>query len=339
VVRGEPWVDEIAGSADLAHEWRRRAALVDPLGILRELRALAISVADRNSPSYPRCLLGDPEPPAVLFADGDLRAVGERRVAVVGTRNCTRYGVEIAAELGELLAANGVTVVSGLALGIDGAAHAGALRSGATPPVAVVAGGLDRPYPAQNRALWSEVARVGVVLSEAPLGVRPERWRFPARNRIIAGLAEVVVVVESDVAGGSMYTVAEALARDRPVCAVPGSIRSAASRGTNRLLAEGGHVLAALDDVFGLLDLVAVERPAVEPVEVPAGTAGFLDAIGWQPATVEQVMESLGATIDDTALALERLLAAGLVARRGAWYERCAVPTRSERPGESRGSP
>src|SRR5262249_38747100 len=148
-------------------------------------------------------------------------------------------GIDVAFELGRDLAAAGVAVVSGLAVGIDASAHAGALHAATSPPIAVVGSGLDVIYPRRNAVLWREVERRGLVLSQAPLGALPEKWRFPARNRLIAALADAVVVVESGTTGGSLHTVTEAVRRDRVVYAVPGPVRSDASAGTNRLLADG----------------------------------------------------------------------------------------------------
>ncbi len=324
---GAPWVTTALGSHDRAAQWCRAAVRIDPGELLATLRANRFGAVDQRSPGYPPPLRDDPDPPAVLFADGDLAAVGDRRVAVVGTRRCTRYGHDVAIELGESLAASGVTVVSGLALGIDAAAHVGALRAQGAPPVAVVAGGLDEPYPRRNAPLWREVAAAGVVLSEAPAGVRPQRWRFPSRNRIIAGLAEVVVVVESHERGGSLYTVSEAISRDRPVMAVPGPIRSAASTGTNALIADGGHVLSRIDDVFALLDLVGtvtVGSPHQRPI-ADAVDRRILDALGWQPTSIDEIVAHTRLPVDDVALRLHRLENDGVVALRGRWYEQCVV--------------
>jgi len=328
-IRGRaPWVTQAVGSARLAAQWAQASASVDPAGMRAVLRRLGLGIVDAASPAYPEPLRDDPEPPGVLFVDGDLRAIGERRVAIVGTRRCTRYGHDIAAELGYVLAAAGVTVVSGLALGIDAAAHRGALAGGHAPPVAVVASGLDRPYPRQNQALWREVAAAGAVLSEAPVGVHPEPWRFPSRNRVIAGLAEIVVVVESHERGGSLYTVSEALRRDRPVVAVPGPIRSAASAGTNALLADGCHVLTRIDDVLALLDLVGdTARPRSNGDErllrQDPGDQTILDSLGWQPTTIDEVIAETGEAIDVVAQRLGHLERNGRIARRGRWYERC----------------
>jgi DNA processing protein len=244
-------------------------------------------------------------------------------VAVVGTRRCTRYGREVAAELGEGLAAAGVAVVSGLALGIDAAAHVGALRGGA-PPIAVVGCGLDVVYPRANRGLWQQVAATGVVLGEWPLGVAPVAWRFPARNRLIAALADVVVVVESHDRGGSLSTVAEAARRDRPVMAVPGPVRSPASAGANRLLADGCAPVCGLDDVLVALGLSpGRRRPARERRPAPdADGAVVLDALGWQAASLEQLAVRTGLRIGALVVALERLRVLGWIDARDGWFER-----------------
>jgi DNA processing protein len=214
-------------------------------------------------------------------------------------------------------------VVSGLALGIDAAAHVGALRGGA-PPIAVVGSGLDVVYPRGNRTLWAQVASAGVMLTEAPLGAAPVAWRFPARNRLIAALADVVVVVESHERGGSLSTVAEAARRDRPVMAVPGPIRSPASAGTNRLLADGCAPVCGLDDVLVALGLSAGrDRAARERRPEPdADGAVVLDALGWHAASLEQLAMRCGLDVGRLVVALERLRLTGWVDDRGGWFER-----------------
>ena len=181
------------------------------------------------------------------------------------------------------LADAGVAVVSGLALGVDGAAQAGALDRGGAPVIGVVGSGLDVVYPRQHSALWRSIADAGLLVGEAPPGASPERWRFPARNRIIAAIADAVVVIESHARGGSLSTVDAALARDRTILAVPGSIRSPASDGTNDLLAQGaapardaGDVLVAL----GLVPLPAQRLAAVRPRHRRPGRAAGLVVAG-----------------------------------------------------------
>lgn len=310
---------------DVARRWRSAAGAVDVDDLWLATCAAGVGVLLPHDERWPRRLRDDPEPPVLLLARGDAGVVGAPTVAVVGTRRCTHLGRSVAYELGRDLAAEGVCVVSGLALGIDGAAHEGALASGAAPPAAVVATGLDVPYPRRNARLWDHVARAGVVLTEAPLGAAPERWRFPARNRIIAALADVVVVVESDVRGGSMHTVDAAADRDRPVLAVPGPVRSRASAGTNGLLAAGCAPARDAGDVLVALGLAgSALRPAGAEAEAePVGDEGrVLAAVGWEPSTLEQVAERLGVPLGPTAVHLVALERQGWVRARSGWYER-----------------
>ena len=190
-------------------------------------------------------------------------------VAVVGTRRCTPDGAAVAYQLGHDLAAAGVGVVSGLALGIDGAAHAGALAGvadsadeggGRGSTVGVAASGVDVVYPRQHQALWRQVVKAGAVISETPPGMPAQAWRFPSRNRVIAGLAQMVVVVECHASGGSWHTVEAALRRGTEVGAVPGPVRSSASVGTNTLLHEGATPIRGAADVLDALGLFA-DRP------------------------------------------------------------------------------
>jgi DNA processing protein len=310
--------------------WRAAVRSVDPAATWDEHVRSGFGVTLRGRPSFPDALAGDTEPPEVLFTRGDTDALSGPRVAIVGTRRCTRYGRDVARDLGRDLAAAGVRVVSGLAIGIDGAAHAGALAvsgsPGAAPPIGVVATGLDVVYPRRHNRLWDHVAEAGVLLTEAPLGTRPERWRFPARNRLIAGLADVVVIVESHAAGGSLITAKEALERDRAVMAVPGPIRSAASEGTNRLLHDGMAPVCDAGDVLTALGLTAaaVQRPRPAPPPSDPIARAVLDALGWQPGTLEQIVERSGRPPAQVAVQLAALEAEGRLARRGAWWERVA---------------
>ena len=308
--------------AGVAALWRAASGRVVPARVWDRHRDAGVAVWLRGSAGYPAELLADVEAPAVLFARGDPAALDGRRAAIVGTRRCTRYGRDIAYELGRDLAAAGVRVVSGLALGIDGAAHRGALAAGAGPPVAVVGSGLDVVYPPGHRSLWQEVAAAGLLVSEAPMGARPEPWRFPVRNRVIAALAEVVVVVESAEKGGSRHTVEAAMARDRPVMAVPGSVRSPVSSYTNGLLADGCHPARDAIDVLVALGLSSAPwapadlRPAPGSEEAPV-----LDALGWEPATFDELCERSGRTPGQVSVALARLQAGGWVVERAGWWE------------------
>ena len=325
-----PALAELLGPAAdaVGAAWIRAARDLDPAACWRRHVDAGIGVAIGSSPSYPRAFVDDPEPPAIVFIAGDPDAVVGPRVAIVGTRDCTRYGHDVARQLGRDLSDAGVSVVSGLAMGIDGAAHSGALDTEGAPPVAVVGSGLDVVYPRRHRSLWQRVVERGVVLSEHPLGSAPVAWHFPARNRLIAALADVVVVVESQERGGSMHTVDEAQRRDVDVMAVPGPVTSRVSRGTNRLLADGADVVRDATDVLVRLGLGSgCRRVTVEQRPPPtADDQRVLDAFDWQPAVIDQLALRTGAAIDDLAVALDRLEGDGWVERRGGWFERRAKP-------------
>lgn len=319
--------------APVVRSWAAAGLGADPHATLAAHRAAGVLVLIEGDEHYPEPLRTDPAPPAVLFAQGSLAHLEAPRAAIVGTRRCTGVGAGMARELGRELALAGVVVVSGLALGIDGAAHRGVLDGlGRAPdtaagPVAVVGSGVDVVYPSRHRELWAAVRDHGLLLSEAPLGTRPAPWRFPARNRLIAALADVVVVVESHITGGSLLTVGEAERRDVPVLAVPGSVRSPAAAGTNHLLADGCHPVRDVTDVLVALGLTPAARRRVaehRPSPDPAGAA-VLDAFDWEPATLEHLAVRTELPLGDLVLAVERLVADGWVRVDGGWYERVAA--------------
>jgi DNA processing protein len=257
---------------DVPGMWRPAARATDVAGLWATLADQGVGVALRGGAGSPGPLNDDAQAPAVLFHRG-APTIADRfpRVGIVGTRSATRYGLGVAAQLGAELAAAGVVVVSGLALGVDGAAHEGALagwaagRPGSAPPLAVVAGGLDRVYPARHARLWREVADAGAIVGETPLGGAVARWRFPQRNRILAALCEVLIVVECHPKGGSLHTVRAASSRGIAVGAVPGSIRSPASAGTNDLLADGCFPVRDAADVLVALDLARAGSEPIRP--------------------------------------------------------------------------
>lgn len=332
---------------DASGGWAAQARSVDPVALWTRWRSRGIGVVSIGSPSYPACLLDDLDPPVLLFHRGDLDALAHPRVAVIGTRRATGYGRRVAHELGLDLASAGVCVVSGLALGIDAAAHNGAVAasdralgstvethvdpsvSGPTQagPVAVVGGGVDAPGPSTNAALARRVVDVGAVLSEAPPGTRPAPWRFPVRNRILAALAPVVVVVESAERGGSMLTVEQAQLRDRTVLAVPGPVDSPASAGTNALISEGALVCRGADDVVSALGL-SLEGVANSPVdnrpEPDGDAASVLAVLGFTPVSIESLSRDLDLDLGRLSVALGRLEALGWAERRGPFVERVA---------------
>lgn len=258
--------------------WRHELCRKSVEELWASLVGRGITVVRRGEPAYPARLLRADFPPELLYVKGSLSHAAAPTVAIVGTRRATHYGMEIAGEMGQALAERQISVVSGLARGIDAAAHAGFLsaRDRVVGPVAVVGGGVDVVYPRENRRLWEAVSEAGALVSEAPPGAPPEGWRFPLRNRIIAALSQVVVIVESSRQGGAMHTVQAADSIGIPVLAVPGSVRSPQSEGTNAIIGEGGASLAIdVYDVLTALSLVSLREGTTvsfSPVR-PAGPA------------------------------------------------------------------
>lgn len=260
-------------------EVARAAADFDVVGHIERHAAAGIRIDLLGETGYPEVLAADHDAPVVLFSRGSVLGGVCPSVGIVGTRTASGYGRTFAFELGAALIDEGVSVISGLALGIDAAAHAGAisrLADGEAPVapmrtggvIGVVGCGLDRTYPQRNRALHHAVIERGSLISEVPIGTVPARWRFPARNRIIAALSDVLVVVESGATGGSMITVDEAATRSRTVLAVPGPVTSNASAGTNQLIADGCGPCRHVGDVLTALNLSSIGRWR----EVPPGT-------------------------------------------------------------------
>ncbi|MCX7619253.1 MAG: DNA-protecting protein DprA [Acidimicrobiales bacterium] len=320
---GEPMLTE--EYSPIIQSWQDHAASLDPAAELDRHLTAGVGVAALGSARYPGAFVEDPEPPTVVCWLGDIDDLVGPRVAIIGTRRCTQAGRDTAFELGYALSAAGVSVVSGLALGIDAAAHRGALAAGGAPPIAVVGSGLDVIYPPANRALWSQVAEAGVVLTELPLGEPPRAWHFPNRNRMIAALADVVVVVESRRRGGSLSTVAAAIRRDRDVMAVPGPVRSPAAEGSNALLRDFGVCCDATDVLLRLGMSPAARRPSAEQRPLPEGNAALiLDALGWQPSTLEDLVARVHLPLEVVTLALIQLEEAGWVSEHGGWFERRA---------------
>jgi DNA processing protein len=291
---------------------------------------LGITVILQSHPHYPKRLLGLPHAPAVLFCRGNPATLNDRpTAAVVGTRSPTRYGIGVAAQLGADLAAAGVSVVSGLALGIDGAAHEGASGAGA-PPVAVLAGGVGAPYPVRHARLWERVSELGAVVSETPEGVKLDKWRFAVRNRLMASLSDVVVVVESRHHGGSRHTVDAAMHLGKPVGAVPGSIRSVASEGTNALMSEGAFPVCSVTDVLvALYREGAVLTPpkkmqSKDQRQKPttASEKALYKILTFEPTSLDELARLTGLDFASLCGDLERLAQAGLAHDVGGYWER-----------------
>ena len=291
-------------------------ALDEPIEIrLEHLDALGVELLADDDARYPSSLVELPDHPLWLFCRGSVGAAPG--VAVVGSRRATRYGLEIARTIGARVAQAGWTVVSGLAAGVDTAAHTGAVDVAGTT-TAVLGSGIDVWYPRRNRALGEQIiANGGAVVSEFPPGTAPEPWRFPARNRIISGLAEVVIVVEAAVRSGALITARLALEHGRTVMAVPGDLSRETSAGTNLLIRDGAHPLTELDALVEELELAMGPAPAApEPTRDPA--EGLLAHLGPTSVSIDDLADVAGVEIGQLLVQLTHLELSGqVVVERG----------------------
>ena len=273
----------------------------------------------RSDPLFPPCLraIFDPPPALYLRGAGHPELLALRAAAVVGARSCSPYGAQVARMLGRELAAAGLVVVSGLARGVDGEAHRGALEAGGLT-VAVLGCGIDRDYPASNVQLSRQIEQRGLMVSEYEPGVEPAPWRFPARNRIIAGLCEAVVVVEARERSGALITADFALDEGREVFAVPGEITAGLSVGTNALLKLGATPLTSTQDV---LEALGIERPEVlEAVDVSPVAARILELVRDAPCGADELTARGAHAAGAISAALTELELAGLVAAADGVY-------------------
>ena len=326
----EAWREAMSGpvshfgiSAEVVTAWRSvDSRFVEK--IQHSCLIAGVSVLTRRDATYPRQLLLDPAAPAVLFVAGELPSVPTRRVAIVGTRHATQYGKHFAEKLARELSAHGVCVVSGLARGIDVEAHVGALSAAnGAPPLAVVAGGPDVVYPREHRNIWTRMTNTGAIISEYPPGSKPESYRFPLRNRILAGTSEIVVVVESRATGGSMLTVNEAIKRGITVMAVPGSPHVKPSEGTNNLLRDGCAPVMCVDDVLMALGLDTQRLDGCNEVRpiLDAHHLRIIDVVRGMPCTTDEVSLLTGLPLISCAVSLGRLEQQGWVAHSDGWWE------------------
>jgi DNA processing protein len=295
------------------------ARAFDSTRYLRALRRKGFRWLPRADAEFPPLLGAIHDPPAGLFLRGSAapEVLARPAVAIVGARSCSPYGAQAARMLGRELAAAGLVVVSGLARGIDGEAHRGALEAAGTT-VAVLGCGIDRDYPAAHADLARRIAKSGLIVAEYAPGVEPAPWRFPARNRIIAGLCAATIVVEARERSGALITADFALEGGREVFACPGEITSALSAGTNDLLRLGATPLARSADVLEHFGLASNPAPAVRLGADAAVLFERLDA----PMTVDELVRASGLDASRAAVALSELELAGVVANADGVYRR-----------------
>jgi DNA processing protein len=288
----------------------RFSAMFDQHKFLRDLDARGLRWVARSDRTFPARLRAIHDPPPGLFVRGSaaLDLLDRPCVAVVGARACSAYGTAVALAFGRELAAAGVVVVSGMARGVDAAAHRGALDAGDT--VAVLGCGIDRDYPRAHAGLAAAIGQRGLIVSEYPPGVEPAPWRFPARNRIVAGLAEATVVVEARERSGALITADLALDEGREVMVVPGEITSQLSRGTNALLRLGATPVTCVEDVLSALGIEP--RPPVQRA-LDVRLSVVRDAVSDAPAGADEIVRQTGLSPAEVSAALAELELLGLV--------------------------
>jgi len=282
-------------------------------------RILTLTDAD-----YPSRLLQTVDPPLVLYVRGNCELLGRASLAVVGSRSATAAGLANAEAFGEALSDAGLCVVSGLAAGIDAAAHRGALR-GRSSSIAVCGTGLDRVYPARNRDLARQLSEQGALVSEFPLGTPPAASNFPRRNRIISGLSLGCLVVEANLQSGSLITAQQALEQGRDVFAIPGSIHSPLSKGSHWLIKQGAKLVEAARDVLDELGLPDSTAEGAGPAATSSGPEenSLLAAMGYEPVDLESICEASGLTPDVASAMLLSLELDGTISRMpGGLYQR-----------------
>ncbi len=272
------------------------------------------AVVTLGDPLYPAALLQTADPPLLLYALGRTELLAASSLAVVGSRNPTPQGRENARAFARHLSDAGLAVVSGLAIGIDAAAHEGALQ-GAASTIAVVGTGLDRVYPKRHFDLAHRIARDGLVLSEYPLGTPPLAGNFPARNRIIAGLARGTLVVEAALPSGSLITARLATEAGRDVFAIPGSIHSPQSRGCHSLIKQGAKLVETANDILDELRWMAPRPAAMASSPAPSADDPLLEALGHDPVGLEALVARTGWPAAELNIRLLELELAGSVAR------------------------
>lgn len=280
--RGVESIGKLRGTADPDKEWQR-------------LERARVSVLILDDPAYPSALREIADPPPVLYVRGEITPADDWAIAVVGTRRASQYGRQVTEKIVSDVVRAGVTVISGLAHGVDTHAHRAALAAGGRT-IAVLGSGLDRVYPTVNKTLADQIAESGAVISEYPLGVPPDAQHFPRRNRIVSGLSRAVLVVEADYKSGAMITATQAAEQGRDVFAVPGSIFSPMSAGPHQLIREGAKIVTEASDILEELHLTAVVEQQATREALPSDPteAAVLLLLTDEPTHVDDLTRTAG---------------------------------------------
>ncbi|MCS7286785.1 MAG: DNA-processing protein DprA [Anaerolineae bacterium] len=307
---------------------RKRVSLEQEM---EKLQKAGVRIVTWKDDDYPYNLRHIDNPPFLLFIKGTVKPQDEWAIAVVGTRRPSAYGKEATRFIVEPLARSGITIVSGLAKGIDGLAHQVTLEAGGRT-IAVLGSGLDIIYPPEHKALAQAVAENGALISEYPLGTPPEAINFPPRNRIISGLAKGVLVVEAGETSGALITVEFALEQNREVFAVPGSIFYKTCRGTNRLIQQGAKLVISAEDILEELNVTAVKTREEVKAAVPATTTEslILSHLSSEPTHIDEIKRATGLPISEVSSALAIMEIKGLVRQVGGMHYVLARESKAE---------
>jgi DNA processing protein len=283
-----------------------------------QIQSQGIKILTWDDPNYPPHLKEVDQPPPVLYLRGEVTLEDHWAVAIVGTRQVTSYGRQVTEELASVLAHNGVTVISGLARGVDAVAHSAALKAGGRT-IGVLGSGVDKIYPPEHRQMAERMMVQGAVISDYAPGTPPESSNFPPRNRIISGLSMAVVVIEAGETSGALITAGFAAEQGREVFAVPGNIIAPQSKGTNRLIANGARPLLRPEDVLEALDLTHnVERREIRrAVPADATEAVLLEVLTREPLHVDEIRSQCGLPIDKVSATLTMMELKGMVRQVG----------------------
>ena len=291
---------------------------IDLERVMATLQTREISVLTIEDADYPRRLKEINQPPPVLYIKGSVNVEDEWAVAVVGTRRVTPYGRQVAMELALFLAQNGITVVSGLARGVDAIAHQTALKA-AGRTIAVLGSGVDVIYPPEHSRLAGEISKHGALVSDYAMGTKPDGINFPPRNRIISGLSLATIVVEAGETSGALITAEFAVEQGKEVFAVPGSILTPQSTGTNRLIEQGARPLLKMNEILEVLNLEKIPEKQNSRKQFPLDPieAKLLSALSQEPTHVDEVSRQAGLPISEVSAMLTMLELKGMVSQVG----------------------
>jgi DNA processing protein len=286
--------------------------------IMEKIAAQGVTVLTWEDDRYPRRLKEISQPPPVLFVRGSINVEDDWAVSVVGTRRVTPYGRQVAMEIAHFLAQNGVTLVSGLARGVDAIAHQSALQAGGRT-FAVLGSGVDVIYPPEHRKLAEEIIAQGAVISDYPLGTQPESTNFPPRNRIIAGLSLATIVVEAGETSGALITAEFAAEQGRDVFAVPGSILAPQSEGTNKLIGQGARPLVRMTEILDTLKLEQIPEKQASRKSISASPEEkkLLNTLSQEPRHIDEICQISGLPIQAVSATLTMMELKGMVTQVG----------------------